>query len=390
MFEAKTIHNKLSLTFEYTVEFTRAVLLPSNLTLFNALTRENATYHPKVAVVIDGGLLQGRPGLPHEAADYLSAHGFAPENRNIIVLPGGEAVKNNPGYIEDILNLLNNSRIDRHSFLIAIGGGALLDAAGYAAAIAHRGVRLIRLPTTVLAQNDSGVGVKNSINCFGKKNFLGTFATPYAVINDSDFLEMLSPRDRRSGIAEAIKVALIRDPDFFTWIETNIGALKVGNRRVTEELIYRCAALHTAHICSGGDPFEKGSSRPLDFGHWSAHKLEQLSAYSVTHGEAVAIGIGIDAAYSFLSARLSAADLERILQLLLAIGFRITHQVMETRQMELLQGIEEFREHLGGLLTITLLQGIGNGVEVHEMETAKVGEAIKLVYLVERSILSEL
>jgi 3-dehydroquinate synthase len=182
-------------------------------------------------------------------------------------------------------------QIDRHSFVIVVGGGAVLDVAGYAAAVVHRGVRLVRIPTTVLAQNDAGVGVKNGINAFGAKNFLGVFAPPFAVIDDSRFLSTLDPRDQVAGMAEAVKVAAIRDPVFFEWLVDHSDALASFELVHVERMIRRCAELHLAHIAGGGDPFETGNARPLDFGHWSAHKLEILTAHELRHGEAVAIGM---------------------------------------------------------------------------------------------------
>jgi 3-dehydroquinate synthase len=198
--------------------------------------------------------------------------------------------------------------------VLGIGGGAVLDMVGYAAATAHRGIRLIRVPTTVLAQNDSGVGVKNGINAFGKKNFLGTFAPPYAVLNDIDFLTTLDDRDWRSGIAEAVKVALIKDANFFEFITTNAKALARRDMDSMQHLVYRCAQLHLNHIANSGDPFEKGSSRPLDFGHWAAHKLEQLTHYNLRHGEAVAIGIALDTTYSYMAGMLSRSDWQQVLE----------------------------------------------------------------------------
>jgi 3-dehydroquinate synthase len=238
--------------------------------------------------------------------------------------------------------------------------------AGYAAATAHRGVRLIRLPSTVLSQNDSGVGVKNGINAFGKKNFLGTFAPPVAVLNDFAFLETLSERDWRSGISEAVKVALIRDAAFFERLEANAQALAHRNARAMEELIYRCAELHVQHISRGGDPFESGSSRPLDFGHWAAHKLEHLTAFGLRHGEAVAIGIALDSAYACLKGMLPEPDWHRIYAMLRTVGFNL--YVPELEHPELTEGLTEFREHLGGELCITLLTGIGRSVQAHEID----------------------
>src|SRR5207247_5778183 len=136
----------------------------------------------------------------------------------IVVLAVAQTVDNVDDGVEAVLKDRSGRAIDRQSYALAIGGGAVLDAVGFAAAIFHRGVRHIRCPTTVLAQSDSGVGVKNAINAFGLKNLLGTFAPPFAVINDQTFLDVLPERDKRAGMAEAVKVALIRDGAFFDWI----------------------------------------------------------------------------------------------------------------------------------------------------------------------------
>src|SRR5262249_48180532 len=153
----------------------------------------------------------------------------------------------------------------------------VLDAVGLVAATSHRGIRLIRVPTTVLAQNDSGVGVKNAVNLKGSKNFIGTFAPPFAVLNDLALIGNLPAREKIAGMAEAVKVALIRDAAFFQWLEQNIDALSLFERPAMAYMIRRCAEIHMRQIAEGGDPFESGSARPLDFGHWSAHKLESLT-----------------------------------------------------------------------------------------------------------------
>ena len=250
----------------------------------------------------------------------------------------------------------------------------MLDAAGYAAATAHRGVRLIRMPTTVLAQNDAGIGVKNSVNAFGRKNFLGTFAPPFAVINDAAFLETLPARDTRAGIAEAVKVALIRDRDFFDFLYKERDQLGRFAPAATEAMIKRCAELHLEHIAGAGDPFESGSSRPLDFGHWVAHKLEELSHSELRHGEAVAIGIALDSLYSHHLGRLGELDLYRILTLLEALGFSLYHPALSWLDVE--RALGDFREHLGGELSIPLLEGIGCKIEAHEIDVALMKQCI--------------
>jgi 3-dehydroquinate synthase len=241
--------------------------------------------------------------------------------------------------------------------------------------VTHRGVRLIRVPTTVLAQDDSGVGVKNGVNFRGVKNFVGTFAPPFAVLNDLDLLTRLSERDKIAGVAEAVKVALIRDRAFFTWLERNADELITFERRALAQMIRHCAELHMRQIAHGGDPFETGSARPLDYGHWSAHKLESLTKHHLRHGEAVAIGMALDARYSVLAGLLAEGEDRRICALLEHLGFRLWHPALEARgpdgSLAVLEGLREFREHLGGDLTVTLLEGIGTGIEVHAIDEAR-------------------
>lgn len=367
--------------FEYKVFFTTRLFDISNDTFraFLRETREDGVVR-KVLFVLDNGVLQHHPGLVQEIKDYFAQEPAVKLVGEIITLPGGEVTKNSEEYFQKIVHAVNDHGIDRHSYLVAIGGGSVLDVAGYAAAVSHRGIRHIRIPTTVLSQNDSGVGVKNGINYFNKKNFLGSFTPPVAVFNDTHFLTTLDDAEWRSGISEAIKVALIKDAAFFEWLEKNAEKMMARDMDVMQYQIKRCAELHLQHIASG-DPFESGSSRPLDFGHWSAHKLEQLSNFTVRHGEAVAIGIALDTVYSFLSGRLNDDAMKRVLRVIRALGFPLTHPLLEVSndKSPLLDGLNEFREHLGGRLTIMLLRDIGKGEEVHEIDPAIVREAAEWI-----------
>lgn len=365
----KALEQEFSVPFKYTVHFTENIFDTTNPLFAEILNRYKAT---KAFFVVDRGVIDLHPDLPRRIKEYADAHKNNFLCAEPLIVPGGEGVKNQMRYVEQILEASNTYGIDRHSFIVAVGGGAVLDMVGFASAIAHRGIRHIRIPTTVLAQNDSGIGVKNSVNAFGKKNFLGTFAPPYSVINDSSFLRTLHKRDWRSGISEAVKVALIKDTSFFDWIEANATNLAAREMVPMKELIYRCAEMHLEHI-GGGDPFEMGSSRPLDFGHWAAHKLEHLTNYELRHGEAVAMGIALDATYSHLEERLSRKDLLRIINLFKTLGFDL--HTSELSGENLLEGLEEFREHLGGELTIMLLSEIGKGVEVHEMDHKLISDA---------------
>jgi 3-dehydroquinate synthase len=373
-------------TFTYKVHFTYGLFQLPNPILAQAIATDGEKSPKQVIAVVDAELLSHHPQLLEQLAAYAHKYkdAIALEVEPIII-PGGEAAKNNPRFVEQLHKVIHNVGLCRHSYVLAIGGGSVLDMAGYAAATAHRGVRLIRVPTTVLAQNDSGVGVKNGINAFGKKNFLGTFMPPYAVLNDFAFLTSLSDRDWRSGIAEAVKVALIKDADFFQFIEIQAEALVDRNMDAMQQLIYRSAQLHLEHIADGGDPFEMGSSRPLDFGHWAAHKLEQLTNYALRHGEAVAIGIALDTTYSYLAGFLSQLEWQRVLNLLHTLGFSLYVSALAeglqkpNHPQSLFQGLAEFRQHLGGELTITLLLEIGQGIEVHQVDLLLYEQAIFLL-----------
>jgi len=354
---------EFSVAYRYAVHMTRDAFDPANTTLAGAFGGPGDG--PRVLVAVDGGMLAHHRDLPLRLQAYAAAHGIALIGAPV-VLPGGEAAKQDPVHARSIADAIERRAIDRHAYVLAIGGGAVLDAAGYAAGIAHRGVRIVRMPTTVLAQNDAGIGVKNGINAYGKKNFLGTFAPPAAVVNDELFLLSLSDRDWRAGASEAVKVALLRDAEFFAWLERVAPALVARDLDAMGSLVARCASLHLAHIAGAGDPFELGSSRPLDFGHWSAHRLEALSETRLRHGEAVAIGIALDATYARLAGLLSDEAWRRVLAVFTALGLPLS--APELDDPRLLDGLEEFREHLGGRLSVTLIADVGTGVEVHEID----------------------
>lgn len=372
-----TIQQQFKVEYSYSVFFTKGLFDKTN-PVFKDFFPDytNSGFQRKALVIVDSGFLD-HTDLEFNLKNYFAANLPAIQLASeIIVVPGGEACKNDPAVFDQLVEAVDYHGIDRHSFIIGIGGGAVLDLVGYAAAVSHRGIKLIRIPTTVLSQNDSGVGVKNSINFRGKKNFLGTFAPPIAVFNDFNFLTTLDDRDWRGGIAEAIKVALIKDFSFFEWIEENVNLLSERDEKTMAYLIHRCAEMHTEHIASG-DPFEFGSSRPLDFGHWAAHKLEFLTDFQVRHGEAVAIGIALDCVYATQKGMLSEADLDRIIDVLAKLGFELYHpRISENNKINLYNGLQEFREHLGGKLTIMLLEGIGKGVEVHELDTDLISTSV--------------
>lgn len=366
----RTIHNRLTVDFEFRVIFSDRVFDPEN----PVLCEQMPTLHgaPARAVVfIDRGVASSN--LIEAIERYFDLNFLLIKLEcQPVVVAGGEASKSSDEVFDLAVKTLNDVSLDRHSYVIIVGGGAVLDAIGFASAVVHRGLRTIRIPTTVLAQNDAGIGVKNGIDRFGKKNFLGAFAPPWAVINDFTLLENLPGHFWRDGIAEAIKVGLIRDRAFFEWIEKNLDALIARDEPAMRRMIFRCAELHLNHITTGGDPFERGSARPLDFGHWSAHKIEQMSNFQLSHGHAVAIGMVVDCAYARSIGLLDESSAQRIRRCIEMAGFELN----VTRQLKLAQsnlsgllaGLDEFQEHLGGKLSITMLKSIGVARELDEID----------------------
>ncbi len=365
-----------SVPFTHRLRFTRDAFGSRNDVLAGIL-RNGGTRPARAAFFVDDGVLKSFPELPHRIERYARAHRermtlAAP----VTTVPGGEACKNDPEFLNPILQTIESAKLCRQSYVVAIGGGAVLDIVGFAAAIAHRSVRLVRFPTTTLSQCDSGVGVKNGVNAFGKKNYIGSFTVPWAVINDARFLTSLSDRDWLCGFSEALKVALVKDRAFYDRMLADRTEIVRRKDRTAGRILARSAELHLRHIAEGGDPFELTTARPLDFGHWAAHKLEQMTDFRLRHGEAVAIGIAVDVCYSAAMGLLDAVAAEEIVEYLERLGLPVWDDAMHDTAT-LLEGLVEFREHLGGELTVTLLEAIGRGVDVHEIDTTVMADAIR-------------
>lgn len=366
----------IPVTFKHRVIFTRDAFSKENNALADVLAEGGGR---RVLVFLEEAVGIAWKGL----AD--SIHGYFRELdldfRGVKVFAGGEACKADEDLVHGVWKQIDQSHIDRHSYVLAIGGGAFLDAVGFATATAHRGVRLVRFPTTTLSQDDSGVGVKSAINAFGKKNWVGAFSVPFAVINDFRFLESQDPETSLAGLIEAVKVSLVKDGAFFEWIEKNTVALAKLKLEEFEECVKRSALLHARHIALGGDAFETGSSRPLDFGHWAAHKMEALTNYQLSHAEAVAVGLALDTVYSRRKGLLGETQASRIMAVLNGLGLKTYHPALDWTDAKgrrrVLAGLDEFREHLGGRLTVLLLEEIGKGVDVHEFDMGLLNESIE-------------
>ncbi len=377
-------HQHLSIPFDFPVYFHRKTFSPDNPLLAKTINRLHEKCRHRVLVCIDQGVSRAWPHYESQIKKYFATYQDTLELAGPIeTLTGGAQAKHNLTGLTRMIDLMAKRNLARQSVVLIIGGGSILDMVGLAASLVHRGLRVIRMPTTVVGQNDVGVGVKTGIDLYGCKNFLGTFAPPFAVINDFDFLDRLPDRDWIAGIAEAFKVAMIRDRRFYSYLCRHTQALRQRNAPVMERLVTECAKLHLDHIRDGGDPFETGSARPLDFGHWSAHQLEVMSGYRLRHGEAVSIGIALDSYYAMRLGLIPKRAVTTVLAHLQAVGLPIWNRHLTTRKADgtlaILEGLIRFQEHLGGPLTITLPAPIGARIEVHTMDSNIIAEGI--VYL---------
>jgi 3-dehydroquinate synthase len=372
---------KITVPFDYPVYFTRHIFDAENPLLAEVVDRRHENRRHRAMVYVDSGVVDTTPGIIARIENYCRDHEdklrLAGRPETVV---GGEYAKTGWDEVRKIIASLGNNNMCRQSCVIAVGGGGVLDMVGFACSLIHRGVRLIRAPTTVLAQNDAGVGVKNGMNEHKAKNFVGTFSPPFAVINDFEFLSTLKQKDWVGGISEAFKVAIVKDAAFFDSLCRNASLLRTRDVPSMEDLIQRCANLHLDHIRTSGDPFEFGAARPLDFGHWSAHRVELMSGYEVGHGQAVSIGIALDSWYAFKKRLISETEMDKIITGLLESGLPIWTSLLErpdaNGKPEILAGLEQFREHLGGELTITLPKSIGQKCEVHEMDTRIIEDGI--------------
>lgn len=382
MSETRTVQQRIQVGWEFPVTFTHGIFQPSNPVLANTLNRFNENRRHRAMVFIDSHVARALPDLAKQATEYFAAY---PQQLQLVSTPqivtGGEAIKNDFRLVEKFMRQMLEAHLDRQSYVIIVGGGAVMDAIGLAAALVHRGLRQVRMPTTVLGQNDAGVGVKNGVNFLGGKNALGTFAPPFAVLNDYDFLLSLPDRDWLCGVAEAFKVSIIRDRPFFEELLASAEKYPARDFEAMQHLVRRCAEIHLEHIRTNGDPFEYGRARPLDFGHWSAHKLELLSNFRISHGEAVAVGVMLDTNYAALKFWISQEEADAIRSGLLRSGFRLWYPEFDLREPDgtrsIFGGLRDFQEHLGGELTVTFPRGLGARQEVHEIELAIMERALQ-------------
>ncbi|MCH9023452.1 MAG: 3-dehydroquinate synthase [Planctomycetes bacterium] len=358
---------EFSVRFVHRLRFGQNLFDPDHSILIDLLGSMNSR-PVQAAVFLDKGLADAQPDLENRINQFARTHhSILNLGQPVQVLSAGEPLKNNSRNLEQILRTIDSAGLCRHSYVIAVGGGALLDVIGFAAAMAHRGIRHIRVATTTLSQADSAMGIKNGINAFGKKNYLGTFTVPWAVINDEAMLGSLPDAHWISGFSETVKVALLKDADLFRFIAQHAARIRNREMSIAIDVIRRSALLHFDHITGSGDPFELSQARPLDFGHWAAHKLEQLTHFELLHGHGVALGMALDVTYAKLKGYLSQTLQQDILKCLSDLGFSLYHPAMDNHD-GLLAGLDDFREHLGGTLNIPMIRDVADPFDVQSID----------------------
>ncbi|TVQ35958.1 MAG: 3-dehydroquinate synthase [Wenzhouxiangella sp.] len=254
-----------------------------------------------------------------------------------LVLPNGEEHKTVANW-QRILDALVDLGAQRDATVLALGGGVIGDMAGFAAASYMRGIRVVQVPTTLLAQVDASVGGKTGVNHSQGKNLIGAFHAPAAVIADTDTLKSLDPRDYRAGLAEVVKYGAIRDPDFFAWLEAHADALNARESQPLLEAVYQ-SVRNKADVVAA-DEHEAGQRALLNFGHTFGHALETATAYrEYRHGEAVAIGMALAARLSELLGLAEAGTAARLSSLLerLDLPTRLPSGVEPDRLLDLMR-----------------------------------------------------
>ncbi|HPX88165.1 MAG TPA: 3-dehydroquinate synthase [Methylophilaceae bacterium] len=291
-----------------------------------------------------------------------------------IILPDGEAYKNSET-LNKIYDALLENHCERSTTLIALGGGVIGDLTGYAAATFLRGVPFIQIPTTLLSQVDSSVGGKTGINHPLGKNMIGAFYQPQAVLADIDTLQTLPPREFSAGLAEVVKYGLIRDADFFDWLETNIEKLMALDEAVLSYAIYR-SCQNKAEVVAR-DEHENGERALLNLGHTFGHAIENAMGYGVwLHGEAVAAGTMMAADLSRRMGWLSHQEVERIHALLTKAKLPLDAPQLGVEKYLALMQLD--KKVADGKIRLILQQGIGKSVITSDYNIEKLRETLAL------------
>jgi len=274
-----------------------------------------------------------------------------------LVIPPGENQKSLRS-ATSLYTKLCDAHAERSTPVIALGGGVIGDLAGFAAATYMRGIPLIQVPTTLLAQVDSSIGGKVAVNSGTLKNIIGAFYQPKLVISDINALKTLDSRQMGNGLAEIIKYGIIRDTNFFNYIEKNLDSIRALNNDIVEETIFRSVQIKTHFIEL--DEQDLGARQILNFGHTVGHGIESVSNFKISHGEAVALGMIAAAKISFNIGILERAELARLELLIKHAGlpFKIPSRKIDG----IIQALSHDKKIVNGRIRFVLVQRIGDAL----------------------------
>ena len=295
----------------------------------------------------------------------------------ITVAPGEES--KSFATLTRVVDEIIAARIERNDVVLALGGGVVGDLAGFAAAIVRRGVRLVQVPTTLLAQVDSSVGGKTGINSPRGKNLIGAFHQPSLVVADCGVLDSLPPRTFNAGYAEVAKIGLIQDAEFFAWLEKNWRAMAAGWPERDEAVAIACRA---KAVTVAADETEQGMRALLNLGHTFGHALEGATGYSdrLLHGEAVAIGMVLAHEFSAKLGLAPAEDAARVVAHLTEVGLPTRIGQIAGPKLgaeELMQLMAQDKKVARGKLTFILTHGIGKAFIARDVSPTAVGEFLE-------------
>ena len=298
---------------------------------------------------------------------------FADRTCRALILPDGEEHKNLETFAR-VIDALIAAAFHRDACIAALGGGVVGDLAGFAAACYQRGIELLQLPTTLLAQVDSSVGGKTAVNHPAAKNMIGAFHQPVAVIADTDTLKSLPARELAAGLAEVIKYGLIEDAPFLAWLEDELETLRRLDGAAMTRAIARCCEIKAAIVAE--DEREHGRRALLNLGHTFGHAIEALGGYGKwLHGEAVAIGIGMAAELSVGLGLIGAAEAGRVRMLLERAGLPTTAAGLTADGIMDRMRLDKKAGSRG--LKLILLERLGKAAVMPAPDAALVREAIE-------------
>jgi 3-dehydroquinate synthase len=319
------------------------------------------------AVVITNPVVRHHYGKIIE--ESLDAAGF---KTIILEVPDGEEQKSLQ-QAGQLYECLSEIEAERKTPVLALGGGVIGDLAGFVAATYMRGVPLVQLPTSLLAQVDSSVGGKVAVNHGKLKNNIGVFYQPRLVTADISTLKTLPAAESENGLAEVIKYGIIRDPELFKLIELNIGKIKSADEKLLEDMVSRCVSIKVGVVEQ--DEKDLGLRNILNFGHTVGHALEAVSDFRIPHGQAVAIGMLAAGRISWTVGLLNEVDVSRIKSIIKKPGLPVTIPGLDVGRI--MQAMEHDKKKVGGKLRFVLLRAIGEALISDEVSAEVVEKVLK-------------